>query len=302
MTGSNKLTKRDYLKTSLRAFFCQNGFNYSNYQGLGYANVMYPALKKHYEEDQEGFYQALEENCEFYNTNPHFLPFITSLHLVMLENGRPAKETRSIKMALMGPLAGIGDPVFWFTVRPILGAIAASLATGGSIIAPLFFFIAWNAIRIGFLWYTQELGYKKGSEITSDLSGGVLQTITKGASILGMFVMGVLVMRWTNIKFPLVVSKVQLADKAYIHFPGEKEHVTGGVLQDIVTKATSGDFSLTPEKVTTLQDNLNQLIPGFAALLLTFACMWLLKRKVSPVAIIFGLFALGILAHLAKLM
>ncbi len=102
MTGSNKLTKRDYLKTSLRAFFCQNGFNYSNYQGLGYANVMYPALKKHYGEDQEGFYQALEENCEFYNTNPHFLPFITSLHLVMLENGRPAKETRSIKMALMG--------------------------------------------------------------------------------------------------------------------------------------------------------------------------------------------------------
>ena len=31
---------------------------------------MYPALKKHYGEDQEGFYQALEENCEFYNTNP----------------------------------------------------------------------------------------------------------------------------------------------------------------------------------------------------------------------------------------
>ena len=47
MTGS-KLNKNDYLKTSLRAFFLQNGFNYSNYQGLGYANVMYPALKKHY--------------------------------------------------------------------------------------------------------------------------------------------------------------------------------------------------------------------------------------------------------------
>ncbi|EGV08371.1 PTS system mannose/fructose/sorbose family IID component domain protein [Streptococcus constellatus subsp. pharyngis SK1060 = CCUG 46377] len=44
MTGS-KLNKNDYLKTSLRAFFLQNGFNYSNYQGLGYANVMYPALK-----------------------------------------------------------------------------------------------------------------------------------------------------------------------------------------------------------------------------------------------------------------
>ncbi|MGC4430947.1 PTS N-acetylgalactosamine transporter subunit IID, partial [Streptococcus suis] len=37
MTGS-KLTKKDYLNTSLRAFFLQNGFNYSNYQGIGYAN------------------------------------------------------------------------------------------------------------------------------------------------------------------------------------------------------------------------------------------------------------------------
>ncbi|MHC5879267.1 PTS system mannose/fructose/sorbose family transporter subunit IID, partial [Streptococcus pyogenes] len=27
MTGSNKLTKGDYTKTALRAFFLQNGFN-----------------------------------------------------------------------------------------------------------------------------------------------------------------------------------------------------------------------------------------------------------------------------------
>ncbi|SNC82903.1 PTS system transporter subunit IID [Streptococcus pneumoniae] len=59
MTGSNKLTKRDYLKTSLRAFFCQNGFNYSNYQGLGYANVMYPALKKHYGGESGRFLPSL---------------------------------------------------------------------------------------------------------------------------------------------------------------------------------------------------------------------------------------------------
>ena len=34
--ASNRLEKKDYLKTSLRAFFLQNGFNYGNYQGLGY--------------------------------------------------------------------------------------------------------------------------------------------------------------------------------------------------------------------------------------------------------------------------
>ena len=72
--------------------------------------------------------------------------------------------------------------------------------------------------------------------------------------------------------------------------------VNGPELQRILGELASG-VSLTPEKVTTLQDNLNQLIPGFAALVLTFVCMWLLKRKVNPILIIFGLFALGIVGH-----
>ncbi len=38
-------------------------------------------------------------------------------------------------------------------------------------------------------------------------------------------------------------------------------------------------LALSPTKVTTLQDNLDQLIPGLAPLLLTFLCMWLLKKK-----------------------
>ena len=100
---------------------------------------------------------------------------------------------QGVKIGMMGPLAGIGDPVFWFTVRPILGALGASLAASGNIIGPLLFFFGWNAIRMAFLWYTQEFGYRAGSEITKDMSGGILQDITKGASILGMFIIGVLV-------------------------------------------------------------------------------------------------------------
>ena len=44
--------------------------------------------------------------------------------------------------------------------------------------------------------------------------------------------------------------------------------------------------SIDATKVTTLQDNLNQLVPGLAALGLTFLCMYLLKKKVSPIIII----------------
>lgn len=111
MTGS-KLTKKDYTKTTLRAYFLQNGFNYSNYQGLGYALVMYPAFKKLYGDNPAKLAEELDNNCEFYNTNPNFLPFITSIHLAMAENGMEYDEIRGIKMALMGPLAGIGDSLY----------------------------------------------------------------------------------------------------------------------------------------------------------------------------------------------
>ena len=46
----------------------------------------------------------LAENCEFYNTNPNLLPFVTSLHLAMADEGVPYSEIRGLKMALMGPL------------------------------------------------------------------------------------------------------------------------------------------------------------------------------------------------------
>ncbi|MDU4411422.1 MAG: PTS system mannose/fructose/sorbose family transporter subunit IID, partial [Streptococcus sp.] len=46
----------------------------------------------------------------------------------------------------------------------------------------------------------------------------------------------------------------------------------------------------------------NQLIPGLAALGLTFLCMYLLKRKVSPIVIILGIFVLAILLHIIGLL
>ena len=293
-----KLTKADRRSVMLRSQFLQGSWNYERMQNGGWAYSLIPALKKLYPNKDDAS-AALKRHLEFFNTHPYIAAPILGVTLALEEeraNGAQIDDAaiQGVKVGMMGPLAGIGDPVFWFTVRPILGAIAASLATGGSVIAPLFFFFVWNIVRAAFLWYTQEFGYQKGSEITKDLSGGILQTITKGASILGMFVMGILVQRWTNINFPMVISKVKMADGAFIKFP--QGTVNGAQLQEVLTAMNKG-VALSPDKVTTLQDNLNQLVPGFAALLLTFLCMWLLKKKVNPIAIIFGLFAVGIIGH-----
>ena len=316
MTEKLQLSKSDRQKVWWRSTFLQGSWNYERMQNLGWAYSLIPAIKKLYtkKEDQAA---ALERHMEFFNTHPYVAAPILGVTLALEEekaNGAAIDDAaiQGVKIGMMGPLAGIGDPVFWFTVRPILGALGASLAASGNILGPLIFFIAWNAIRMAFLWYTQELGYKAGSEITKDMSGGILQDITKGASILGMFMLAVLVERWVSIKFIFNVSSVKLDGKAYIHWDKLVDLSKAGNLKDVQESINNGiqsafnqvgqGLSQTPEKVTTFQQNLDSLIPGLMGLLLTFACMWLLKKKVSPILIIIALFVIGVLAHVAGLM
>ena len=303
MAEKIQLSKSDRQKVWWRSQFLQGSWNYERMQNLGWAYSLIPAIKKLYtkKEDQAA---ALERHLEFFNTHPYVAAPIMGVTLALEEeraNGVEIDDAaiQGVKIGMMGPLAGIGDPVFWFTVRPILGALGASLATTGNIVGPLLFFFGWNAIRMAFLWYTQEFGYKAGSEITKDMSGGILKDITKGASILGMFILAVLVQRWVSINFTVNLPGKQLAEGAYINFP--EGPVSGAELKGILGQALGG-LSLDKIQPQTLQGQLNALIPGLMGLLLTFLCMWLLKKKVSPIAIILALFAVGIAARFFGIM
>lgn len=303
MSEKIQLTPADRKKVWFRSQFLQASWNFERMQNLGWAYALVPAIKKLYtkKEDQVA---ALKRHMEFFNTHPYVAAPIFGVTLALEEeraNGASIDDAaiQGVKIGMMGPLAGIGDPVFWFTVRPILGALGASIALGGNVLGPIIFFVAWNAIRMSFLWYTQEFGYQSGKEITKDMSGGILQDITKGASILGMFILAVLAQRWVSIGFNFNVSTVPLAPGAYIEWDKLPE---GGEGIRQAFELVGQGLSQSPEKVTTFQENLNGLIPGFMHLLLTFLCMWLLKKKVSPIAIIVGLFAFGIAARLLNIM
>ena len=303
MSEKIQLSVSDRKKVWWRSTFLQGSWNYERMQNLGWAYAMIPAIKKLYTKKEEQA-AALERHLEFFNTHPYVASPILGVTLALEEeraNGAEIDDTaiQGVKIGMMGPLAGIGDPVFWFTVRPILGALGASLALSGNIIGPIIFFFGWNAIRMAFLWYTQEFGYKAGSEITKDMSGGILQDITKGASILGMFILAVLVQRWVSINFTVDIPAKQLSEGAYIVFP--EGTVTGTELQGILGDALSG-LSLYPTQAQTLQGQLNSLIPGLMGLLLTFLCMHLLKKKVTPITMIIGLFIVGILARFFNIM
>ncbi|WGL99487.1 PTS mannose transporter subunit IID [Arsenophonus sp. aPb] len=272
-TNQKKLTAGDIRGVFLRSNLFQGSWNFERMQALGFCFSMIPVIRRLYPENSEERKQAIKRHLEFFNTHPYVAAPVLGVTMAMEEqraNGADIDDgaINGIKVGLMGPLAGVGDPIFWGTVRPVFAALGAGIAMSGSLLGPLLFFILFNLVRLLTRYYGVSYGYKKGLDIVHDMGGGFLQKMTEGASILGLFVMGALVNKWTNVNIPLVVSEI-------------KNPETGEVT------------------ITTVQTILNQLMPGLVPLLLTFGCMWLLRRKVNPLWIIVGFFILGIVGYWA---
>lgn len=202
------LDKKTRRKVMWRSTFLQGSWNYERMQNGGWCFAMIPALKKLYTKKEEQA-DALHRNLEFFNTHPYVVSPILGVALAQEEQRAQGKAvSQDVKVGMMGPLAGVADPVFWFTARPLLGALGASLAMEGSILGPLVFFIGWNLMRIGFMWKSQEMGYEKGEHISDDLAGGLLQKATQMAGVVGMFAMGALVQRYVSIDIPLIQAQL----------------------------------------------------------------------------------------------
>ncbi|MWP49390.1 MULTISPECIES: mannose/fructose/sorbose PTS transporter subunit IID [unclassified Gilliamella] len=261
--------KKDVISTFIRSNFQQASFNYERIHALAFCVDMIPTIKRVYHTKDEQR-QALKRHLSFFNTTPAMCGPVLGVTIAMEEakaNGAPINDgtINSLKIGLMGPLAGVGDPLVWGTLRPITAALGASLALTGNIAGPLLFFILFNLVRLAMKWYGLTYGLSKGIGIVKDLSGSILPKLTEGASILGLFIMGVLVTKWTSINVPLVVSK---------------------------TTDTNGN-----EIIMTVQGILNDLVPGLLPLGLTLLMMKLLRKKVSPIILIFILFTVGIIGY-----
>ena len=266
-TSEKMLTTHDLRRMYWRSTFLLGSFNFERMQAMGFCYTLMPAIRKVYRGDKAAEAAALKRHLEFYNTQPWISSVVFGVTAAMEEQKAKGEDISeetitSVKVGLMGPLAGVGDPIFWGTARPVLAALGASLALNGSIVGPLLFFVGINILRVLTRWYGLKFGYERGTEMVTEVGGGQLKKVTQMAAIMGLFVMGALVSKWTTIKFPAVVSTVKNDD---------------GIVTD-----------------TTVQSILDQLLPGLAALGLTFLCMWLLNKKVNALWIILGMFAVGI--------
>lgn len=174
-----KITRSDLVSMFLRSNLQQASFNFERIHGLGFCYDMIPAIKRLYplKEDQVA---ALRRHLVFFNTTPAVCGPVIGVTAAMEEaraNGAEIDDgtINGIKVGLMGPLAGVGDPLVWGTLRPITAALGASLALSGNILGPLLFFFIFNAVRLAMKWYGLQLGFRKGVNIVSDMGGNVLQ-------------------------------------------------------------------------------------------------------------------------------
>lgn len=262
-----EITRKDLLKVFWRSQLFQLSWNYERFQNLCYCYCIMPVLKKLYK-TQEELSSAVMMHLEYYNSHPFFASAILGANAAMEETKANGEELDNesitqIKIALMGPLAGIGDPVFWGTIRPVAAAIGAGIASNGNILGPLLFFFVINAVRLFMRYYGLMITYREGINVISKLRN-FIPRMKNVMTVLSFTIMGGLVAKWTNINMPVVLYSFNQGGK-------------------IVT--------------ITIQQQLDAIMPNLLPLILTFAIYWLLKRKVSPLICMIILMLIGIAGY-----
>lgn len=252
------LTKKDITKLGLISSFLQASFNYERMQAGGFTLAMLPALKKIYKDDKQGLSAAMKDDLEFINTHPNLVGFLMGLMLSLEENNEDRSIIKGIKVALFGPLAGIGDAIFWFTILPIVAGISASFAIQGSVLGPIIFFAVYLTIFIFRIALT-HLGYDLGTKAIEKIKENS-QIISRAATILGVTVIGGLI-------------------ASYVHI---------SVLTQI---AINADHSVSLQK-----DFFDRIFPNILPMGYTLLMFFFLKKKkISPTILIFATFILAIL-------
>ena len=228
-------------------------FSQEHMQTFGYLCAMLPLVEELYDTKEEQK-EAMNTYTAFFNTEPQVGSIIVGITAGLEEakaNGNEdidAEAINGIRAGLMGPLAGIGDSLVVGTLIPILLGIALGLSTGGSVVGPIFYIVAWNLIMAFGMKFLYFKGFELGGKAVDILVGEQATAIREAIVMLGTMVVGSVAATWVSVKtsFHLVNS----AGKEFLN----------------------------------LQNQLDGVYPGFLTAAFVIFCWWLMsKKKVSPV-------------------
>ncbi|MBU5213366.1 PTS system mannose/fructose/sorbose family transporter subunit IID [Bacillus oleronius] len=261
-TDSPELTKKDLRRLFWRSFQMEFSWNYERQMNLAYTYAMIPILKKLYKK-KEDLSNALMRHLEFFNTTPHIVTMMLGVSAAMEEQNAKDKNfdpstINNVKASLMGPLAGLGDSFFWGTLRLIATGVGTSLALQGSILGPILFLLIFNIPHLIVRYLLTGFGYKMGTGFLQRLQkSGAMGSLTFGAAVLGLMVIGGMSASMISIHVPLKI--------------GSGEGASG------------------------VQDILNNIMPGLLPLCAFGIIYWLLGKEVKATTILLGIAIVGIL-------
>lgn len=188
---AEQLDNKTLNKMVWRSLFLQASFNYERMQAGGWLYSIIPGLKKIHK-NKDDLAASMSHNLEFFNTHPFLVNFVMGIVLSLEQNKTDIPTIRAVRVAAMGPLGGIGDALFWFTLVPITAGITANMAINGNIAAPFIFLIVFNAAQFALRFFLMKWSYKLGTNAITVLTENAKE-FTRAASILGVFVVGALI-------------------------------------------------------------------------------------------------------------
>lgn len=255
-TLGEELQTNDINKMAWRSMALQASFNYERMQAGGWLFGLTPALRKIHKLGTDTR-RSMQLHMEFFNTHPFLVTFVMGVVLAMERNKEHLGTIRAVKVAMMGPLGGIGDALFWLTLLPICGALGVSLAMQGSILGPILFLILFNIVNFGLRFGLAHYGYNAGTKAISVLKEHT-QKFSHAATIVGLTVVG-----------GLIASFVKLQLDANI--------VIGSV------------------KINLQHALFDPIMPKLLPLLFTMVVFFFIRKGVSPLKVIIAIIAIGIM-------
>lgn len=306
-TPANQLDKKTLNKMVWRSLFLQASFNYERMQAGGWLYSILPGLKKIHGDNKDDLSASMSHNLEFFNTHPFLVTFVMGIVLSLEQNKADIPTIRAVRVAAMGPLGGIGDALFWFTLVPITAGITSNMAIDGNIAAPFIFLLVFNIAQFALRFFLMNWSYKLGTDAIGVLTENAKE-FTRAASILGIFVVGALTCVYgatkVDVKIPngttsALYSVTEVVPAADVHKFDEyiyKKDDDGKLTDEIqdagadekalgVKELSTGDFEVTYNQNETrdvtinIQEILDGILPQMIPLALTMMLYFFLAKR-----------------------
>ena len=274
------LTKAVLNKMVWRSLNLQASFNFERMQAAGWLWGILPGLEAIHT-NKDDLSTSMTHNLEFFNTHPFLVTFVMGIVLSMEQQKADINSIRAVRVAAMGPLGGIGDALFWFTLVPITAGITANLAIDGNLVGPILFFIITFGVQMALRYWLMYWSYDMGTKAIEVLTANARE-FTHAASMLGVFVVGALTCNYGATKLGMVIPNGQTAEKV-------KQLVieNGNIVEKEVEQLK--------DVFINIQELLDGILPALIPLGLTLMCYTLIKKKNwSPTKCIMLLLVIGI--------